>query len=124
MIAVRLSSPAMRRVFEGLPHRSLGELAVTGQDPDPVGQSIEALPGEGDADRDRQSLAKGPGGDVDPWQDRRRVTLEAAAVLPIREQRLVVDRSGGAIHRVEQRRRVALAEDEVVVVGDPGASKS
>src|SRR6185312_9072876 len=45
--------PCVRRMFEALPHRPFGELAVTGQDPDPVGQTIEPFPGEGDADRDR-----------------------------------------------------------------------
>jgi hypothetical protein len=43
------------------------------------------------------------------------MSLEAAAQLAIAQQLLVVDRAGRAVHGVQQRRRVTLGEDEVVV---------
>ena len=102
-------------VLEGLPHRALGELGVPAEHPDPEVGRFEALAGEGDPDRDRQALAERAGGDVDPGDLRRRVALHAGAVLAEAQQLLVVDRAGGLVERVEQRRGVALGEDEVVV---------
>ena len=43
------------------------------------------------------------------------MTFEARAELPEREELLVVDRTGRAEHRVHERRRVSLREDEMVV---------
>ncbi len=102
-------------VLEGLPHRSLGELGVAAEDPDPQLGALQPLGGERDADRDRQALAERAGGDVDPGQFRRRVALQARAELAEGQQLLVVDRPGRLVERVEQRRGVALGEDEVVV---------
>ncbi len=72
-----------RCMFEPLPHRTLGELPVAGQHPDPIGEPIQSFAGEGDADGDRQSLAERAGGDIDPRQDGCRVTLEAATALSV-----------------------------------------
>ena len=74
----------VRRVLERLPHRSLGELAVTAQHPHPIGEVVEVLPGDPDADADRQPLPERSGGHVDPREDGRRVPLEPAAERPVR----------------------------------------
>ena len=102
-------------LLEGLPHRALGELGVAAEHPDAEVGALEPLAGERDADRDRQALAERAGGDVDPGDLRRRVALQARAELAEGEQLLVVDRAGHLVHAVEQRRGVALGEDEVVV---------
>ena len=102
-------------VLERLPDRSLGHLAVAAQDPYAVGQLIEALAGERDADADRQSLAERAGRHVHPRQHRRGVALEAAAEPPERQQLLVGDRTGGLQEAVVERRGVSLGEDQVVV---------
>ena len=103
------------RVLETLPHRALSQLAVARQDPDTIRQTIQALAGESDAHPDRQSLAERSRGDIDPGQHRRRMPLKAAAALSVRQQRLVVDRAGGAVQGVQQRRGMTLAENKVVV---------
>ena len=104
-------------VLEGLPHRALGHLAVAAQHPDPVRELVEALAGERDADADRA----GPGR-ASRW--RRRPTAGPGSDAPRagcrtseRQQLLVGDRAGRLVHRVEQRRGVALREDQVVVAG-------
>ena len=102
-------------LLEGLPHRALGQLGVAAEHPDPEVGALEPLAGERDPDRDRQALAERAGGDVDPGDLRRRVALQARAELAEGEQLLVVDRAGHLVHAVEQRRGVALGEDEVVV---------
>ena len=104
-------------VLERLPHRALGHLRVTAQAPHAVGQPVELLARGRHADRDRQALAERARGHVDPRDDRDRVALELRAELAEREQLLVRDRPGRLEHRVVQRRRVALGEDQVVVVG-------
>ena len=103
------------RVLERLPHRALGHLGVAAQAPDPIRQAVELLAGQRDAHRDRQALPQGPGGHVDPRQDGRRMSLDPAAELAEGEHLLVADRAGGLVHRVQQRRRVALAEDQMIV---------
>ncbi len=50
-------------------------------DPDAVGEPIEALAGERDADADGQALAERAGGDVDAGQHGRGMSLEPAAEL-------------------------------------------
>ena len=114
-IAVRLSRLGERGVLERLPHRALRELAVAAEAPDAVGKPIEPLAGERDADRDRQALAERAGRDVDPGDLRSRMSLEPRPELAERQQLLVRDRAGGLEDRVEQRRRVTLREDQVVV---------
>jgi hypothetical protein len=104
-----------RRVLEGLPHRALGHLAVSAERPDAVRDAVEALPGEGDADRDRQALAERAGRHVHPGQNRGRVSLEPAPELPEGEELLVRDRAGRLVDRVDEGRGVPLREDQVVV---------
>ena len=108
-------------VLEGLPHRALRQLRVPAEDPDPKVRRFEPGAGERDADRDRQALAERAGRDVDPGDLRGRVALHARAVLAEAEQLLVVDRAGRFVEGVEQRRSVALGEDEVVVRGVVGS---
>ena len=55
---------------------------------------------------------------------RRRVALEPAAELAEGQQLLVGDRARGLEHRVEQRRGVALGEDQVVVARVVGLRRS
>ena len=107
-------------VLERLPHRALGHLGVAAQAPHAVGQPVELLARDRHADRDRQALAERAGGHVDPRDDRHRVALELRAEPAERQQVLVRDRPGRLEHRVVQRRRVALGEDQVVVVGVVG----
>ena len=123
MIAVRLSSSAYGRVLERLPDRSFGHLAVAAQHPDAVGQLVEALAGERDADADRQALAERAGRHVDPRQHRSGMALEAAPELAERQQLLVGDRAGGLEEAVVERRGVSLGEDQVVVAGIVGAGE-
>jgi hypothetical protein len=107
--------PAVSRMLERLPHRALGHLAVAAEHPDAVREPVEALAGEGDADAVREALSERAGGDVDPRDFRSRVALEPTAERAEREQLLVPDRPCGLEDRIEERRRVALREDEVVV---------
>ena len=102
-------------VLERLPHRPLGHLGVAAEHPYPEVGGFETGGGERDADRDGEALAERAGGDVDPGDLRRRVALQAGAELAEGEQLLVVDRPRRLVERVEQRRGVALGEDEVVV---------
>ncbi len=120
MIAVRLSSPLKAGVLERLPDRPFRDLAVAAKHPNPIGQLIEALPRQGDADADRQALPERAGGDVHPGQHGRGVALEAASELAERQELLVGDRTGGLEHAVVQRRGVTLGEDQVVVAGVVG----
>ena len=108
--------PVERGVLERLPLRALGDLAVPAQHPDTHGQLIELLPGDRDPDAIRESLAERARRDVDPRDTRRRVPFEDARELTVREELLVGDDAGGAVDRIEQGRRVALREDEAVVV--------
>ena len=105
----------VRRVLERLPHRSLGHLAVAADAPHAIRQPVELLAGERHADRDRQALPERAGRDVDPRDHRRRVPLEPRAELAEGQQLLVGDRAGGLEDGVDERRRVALREDQVVV---------
>ena len=65
-----------------LPDGAFGCLAVAKQDPRAVGQAVDVLAGEGDADGDGQAMAEGAGGDVDPRDGRRGMSLEPAAEVP------------------------------------------
>jgi len=112
------------RLLEGLPHRSLGELGVAAEHPDPEVRGLQPGAGERDSDRDRQPLAERAGGDVDPGDLRGRMTLQARAEFAEGEELLVVDRAGHLVHAVEERRGVALGEDEMVVRRFSGAEKS
>ncbi len=103
------------RMLECLPHRALCHLAVAAENPGVGGDAIEALGGEGRPDSDRKTLTERAGGDVDPGEDGRGVPFEPASELAVREKLLVRDHAGGEVDRVEQRRRVALGEDQPVV---------
>ena len=107
--------PVESGVLEGLPHRALGHLAVAAEAPDPIGKPVELLARQRHADREGQALAERAGGDVDPRDRRGRVALQPRAEGAEGEQLLVGDRAGRLVHRVEQRRGVALREDQVVV---------
>ena len=102
-------------VLEGLPHRALRHLAVAAQHPDAVREPVEPLPGERDADGEGKALPERPGRDIDPREDRNRMPFELAAELSKGEELLVRDRSCRLVERVEQRRRMALREDQMVV---------
>jgi hypothetical protein len=110
----------VRGVLERFPDRSLRHLAVSHQHPDPVRTGIYGLRRQGNANTDGQAEAQRTGGDVDPWKRRAGVALEAAAKAAQRQELLVADRSGRGVERIEERRGVALGEDQVVVVGMVG----
>ena len=101
---------------ERLPDRALSQLGVAAQHPHVVGQVVEVLSRQCHADADREALAKRARGDVDPGNDRGRVTLEARAELAEGHHLGVGDGAGGLEHRVAKRRRVAFGVDQVVVV--------
>ncbi len=108
--------PVVGGLVERLPHRALGHLAVTAQHPDAVGQLVEIPAGEGDADPVRQALAERAGSDVDPRQHRGGVALQHRPEPPVGGHQLVVgDDARRLEHGVEQRGRVALGKDQVVV---------
>ena len=101
--------------LERLPHRPLGHLGVTAQAPDPVGSRSSSFP-----------VSATPTLIGSPWPSEPVATsthgrtgvgmaLDPAAEPTEGEHLLVADGAGGLEHRVQQRRRVALAEDEVVV---------
>ena len=116
-MAVRLSSSSKDGGRGGLPHRALGHLRVTAEDPGAVGQLVEALGGEGDADGDGQALAEGAGGHVDPGEAGGGVALQPAAELAVGGHLLLGDRPDRLVDGVDQGRGVALGEDQVVGVG-------
>ena len=103
------------RVLGGLPHRALGHLAVAADHPHPERQPVEPLARVGHADPDREALAERARRHVDPRQDRRRVALEARAELPVGAELLLREGARGAEQAVDERRGVALREDEAVV---------
>ena len=115
MIAVRLSRPSQPACWKA----SHIEPSAISESPHSThtryGQLVERPAGHRDADADRQALAERAGGDVGRRDARRRVALEPRAELAEGQQLLVVDRADGLQHRVVQRRRVALGEDQVVV---------
>ena len=115
MIAVRLSRPSQPACWNA----SHIEPSAISESPHSThtryGQLVERLARHRDADADRQALAERAGGDVGRRDPRRRVALEPRVELAERQQLLVVDRADRLQHRVVQRRRVALGEDQVVV---------
>ena len=98
------------------PHRALRRFAVAEQHVGAVVR-LDAPRVERDADAGTQPLPKRPGGDVDPGQPRRRVPFEIGIDAPQREQILARDDAGLGPRGVEDRRGVALREDEPIVVG-------
>ena len=104
-------------VVEGLPHRALRHLAVAAEDPGSGGRVVQALGRQGQAHAHRQALAERAGGGVHPGEHRGGMPLDAAAQLAEAEELVVVDRPRRLEGGVVERRRVALGEHEVVVVG-------
>src|SRR5213082_1383756 len=104
------------RLVESLPDGALRQLAVARERPHMVWQLIQFAAGEGHAHRDRQPLSQGARGDIDPGQRRRGMALQARPELAKGQHLIVGDDAHRLEDRVKQRRRVALGEDEVVVV--------
>ena len=102
-------------VLEGLPHRALGHLAVAAEHPHAGREVLEVLRRERHPHTDREALAERAGRDVDPRDERRRMSLEHAAVLAVGEDLVVRDDACSAVDRVQEHRRVALREDQAVV---------
>ena len=98
-----------------LPDRPFRELAVAADDPGAERQPVELLAGEREADADREPLPERPGRDVDPREDGRRMALEPRPELPVGHELVFRDRPGGAEQAVDERRGVALREDQPVV---------
>lgn len=112
----------VRRVLGRLPHGALGEFAVPAQHPHPVAGAVQPLPGERDADADRQSLSERAARGLHPRHPARGgVPFETAADPAEGEQLAVLDGADGLVGRVQQRRGVPLGQDEPVVarVGGP-----
>ena len=104
-----------RGVLRGLPHRALGHLAVPADHPRAERQLVQPLAGERHPDPDREPLAERAGRDVDPRQHGCRVPLEARAELAVGAELLLGERARRAEEAVDERRGVALREDEPVV---------
>jgi hypothetical protein len=102
-------------VLKGFPHRALGHLRVTAEDPDAVGELVQVLASQRDTDPDGEALPQRTGRDVHPGEGRRRVALQAAAELAEGQELLVGYGPRCLVYRVEQRRGVPLREDQVVV---------
>ncbi len=104
------------RLVQGLPDRALSHLAVATQHPHPIGEPVKKPAGECHPDRVRQALPERAGCHVNPWQDRRRMALQAVTETAISGHQLVIgDHADGLEHRVQQRGRVPLGEDQVIV---------
>jgi hypothetical protein len=106
----------------GLPHRTLGRLAVSQQHVG-AGRGSRAARVERHAERGTDALAQGSGGDVYERQTRRRVALEVGRDLPQLEQPRRVERAGLGPGGVEDGGRVPLGQDEPVVLGPPGVGR-
>ena len=104
------------RLVESLPDGALRQLAVAGQCPHVIGQLVQFAAGESHTHRDRQPLTQRAGGDIDPGQRRRGMALQARAEFAKGQHLIIGDHAHCLEDGVEQRRRVALGEDEVVVV--------
>ena len=112
----QVPQPVVGGLVQRLPDGALGGLAVPAQDPHPVRQLVEVLARQRDADPVRQPLTERAGGHVDPRQHRRGMALQPGAEPPVPGHQLLVgDDPGRLEHRVQQRRRVPLGEDQVVV---------
>ncbi len=79
----------MAGVVERLPDRALGHLAIATEHPHPVGQPVKALAREREPDGAGQALPQRPGGDIDPRDLRRRMTLEPAPELSEAQQLVI-----------------------------------
>ena len=83
-----------------------------------IGKLVKLSAGQGDTDGNREALPERAGSDVNPGQNHRhRVTFQARAELTKGEELIVRDRAGGFEHRIQEWRRMAFGEDQVVVIG-------
>ncbi len=106
----------IRRLVQRLPDGALGHLAVAAQHPDAVRQLVEVLPGQRHAHPVGQALPQRPGRHVDPGQHRGGVPLQPGAEPPVAGHQLLIrHHPDRLVDRVQQRRGVALGEDQVVV---------
>ena len=103
-------------VLGGLPHGALRHLAIAAEDPHAVGQLVETLTSEGDANGNRETLPERAGGHIDGRHVWDGVALKAAAVGAVGEELFLFDCTGGFQHAVDEGRGVALGKDEVIVV--------
>ncbi len=104
------------RLVQRLPDRTLGHLTVAAQHPHPVGKSVKESPGECHADRVRQPLPERSGRHVDPGQNRRRMTLQALAETAVSGHQFMIGNHADSLeHRIQQRGRMPLGEDQVIV---------
>ena len=116
----QVGQAVMGGLVQRLPDRALGQLAVAAQHPDPVRQPVQVLASQRDPHPVGQPLAERAGGHVHPGQDRGRVALKALPEPPVPGHQLLLgDDADGLERRVQQRRGVALGEDQVVVGGQP-----
>ena len=108
----------VRGLVQCLPDRSLGDLAVPAEHPDRECAVLQVLACERDPDAVGQPLAQRSGGDVHPRQNRGGVALQTLSEAPVPGHQFILrDDADGLEHRVQQRRRVPLREDQVVVRG-------
>lgn len=99
----------IERLVDGFPDRSLGELAVSAEDPDPERKVLEVLARERDAHAIGQSLTERPGRHVHPGQHRSGMSFEALSETAIAgHQFLVAHHAGRLEQRVEKWRGVPL----------------
>ncbi len=113
----QVAQPLVPRELERLPHRALGQFAVTAQHPDPEVPAVEPQARQRDPGADAEALPERSRRDVHPRQRGRRVALQPAPGGPIPAQLLRRHRTGRDVHRVQQRCGVPLREEEVVVGG-------
>jgi hypothetical protein len=107
----------MRGLVEGFPDRALGHLAVAAQHPDPERGFVEVLAGQRDPDGVGQALPERAGGYVHPGQHGGRMSLQPGPEPAVPGHELLVrDDAHRLVDRVQQGRRVALGEDQVVVL--------
>ena len=104
-------------LVQGLPDGALSHLAVPAQHPHPVREPVEVPARQRYPHPVGQALAQRSGGDVDPRQHRGGVAFQAGPEPPVPGHQLFV---GHHPHRlvdgVQQRGRVSLREDQVVVM--------
>ena len=92
------------RLVDCLPDRTLGQLAVAAEHPDPERRVFEVLTRKSDAHAVRQPLTQRAGRHVHPWQHRRRMPFEPLAEPPVPgHELLVAHHPDGFVERVEQR---------------------
>ena len=108
--------PVMGGLVERLPYGPFCHLAVATQHPHPERELVEIPAGQSHPHSIRQPLTEGAGSHIHPRQQRGGVALQARTEPPVPGHQLLVgDDAGGFEHRVQQRRRVTLGKDQMVV---------